>query len=268
MKRHCWCTAGRKRSCWAAGAEHQFCLATESWSRGCSTAELPGAVRGSGGRAGRAGRRSRTHTRVVGRLTLSEWGLSSAALLQMPRSRDSRQPHYPQTSLPPSSDPDLRAGSDPPPDDGLSQQRQETNTTSPHWHRDSDTTRLPQQGPGFTRQTRPCDPKGQQCRLVRRPRPTGLSPGPSLHRLEFAPALHCPGARPPRQAREPLCGSSRSAPRAHTCSEKEAGSLSQCALCCGSTMGPGWAFPDLTLQREGHPRPTQLYVAASIGCGV
>lgn len=208
------------------------------------------------------------HTRGWSEGCRPQSGDSSAALLQMPRSRDSRQPHYPQTSLPPSSDPDLRAGSDPPSDDGLSQQRPDTNATSPHWHRDSDAARLPQRGPGFTRQTRPCDPKGQQYRPVRRPRPTGLSPGPSLRRLELAPALHCPGARPPRQAREPLCESSRSAPMAHTCSGKEAGSLSQCALCCGSTGVQAGPFQTSPCSGRGTPAPPSSTWPPSTGCGV
>lgn len=221
-------------------------------SRGCSRAELPGAVRcgthrGSGGGAGRAGRRSRTHTQVVGRLTPSEWGLSSAALLQMPRSRDSRQPHYPQTSLPPSSDP--------PPDDGLSQQRPDTNATSPHWHRDSDTVRLPQQGPGFTRQTRPCGPKGQQCRLVRRPRPTGLSPGPSLRRLCTALG---PGLRGGQGSRSVEVHDRRPGPTRVPGRRLGASASVPCAVeAQGSRLGLSRPHP----AAGGHPSPTQLYVA-------
>lgn len=129
------------------------------------------------------------------------------------------------------------------------------------------TPRLPQQGPGFTRQTRPCDPKGQQCRLVRRPQSTGLSPGPSLRRLEFA--LLCTALGPGLRGRQgtALWKFTIGAQGPHVFREGGWEPQPVCPL-LWKHRGPGWAFPDLTLQREGHPRPIQLYVAASPGCGV
>lgn len=195
-------------------------------------------------------------------MTPSEWGLGGAALLQAPRTRDLTGPHYPQTSRPTNSDPDLRGSSAPPPDDGLSQHRQgsaapDTNATAAHQHRDSNTARLPQQGPGFTRQTTPCDPKDQ---------PAGLSKCPSFRRLELTPALHCPGAQPPRRQGSCSAEVHDRRPGPTHAPRRRLEPQPQCAL-CGRTGVQAGPFQTSPCSGRGALSPTQLHIASRLAPG-